>query len=237
MARSIAFTPSLSNFLWAEAISHANYLINITPTRANLGLIPYQFLHDNKPQLSHLRIFDNLCLIHQNHSLKKLDFQSLIDAFLGFNGQTKDFRVYLPDLHRIVVSTNVKLDEIQFFFSLKCLKSPLHLRRIVSHLTLLNHCPPPLHPPLFPTPNLFHSPSLSSLPLHPLSPSSQLSPIDTFPASHSFPSDSFPLIFESIATASLLLTLAISQTLPRPRSIQPPAILVRLSPPIQLSIS
>jgi hypothetical protein len=48
----------MPNRYWAEALSHAMYLINATPTKANVdGLLPYHAWHGQSPPAHSLRVF------------------------------------------------------------------------------------------------------------------------------------------------------------------------------------
>jgi hypothetical protein len=55
--RSMLIAGNVPIYLWAEAAKTAVYLMNISPTRASLGLTPEEVFHDRKPNLQHLRIF------------------------------------------------------------------------------------------------------------------------------------------------------------------------------------
>ena len=52
----------LPTYLWSEAVSHATYLINWSPTRANSGTTPEEKYTGTIPDVSMLKIFG--CLVH-----------------------------------------------------------------------------------------------------------------------------------------------------------------------------
>ncbi|GJU91517.1 retrovirus-related pol polyprotein from transposon TNT 1-94 [Tanacetum coccineum] len=48
-------------FLWAEVVATACYIQNRSIVRLLHGKTPYEFLHDNPPDLSFLHVFGALC--------------------------------------------------------------------------------------------------------------------------------------------------------------------------------
>ena len=56
-ARNLSTHCDLSLFLWSEAVSTANYLINRSPTCANNGMTPEEKYIGQKPSVEHLRNF------------------------------------------------------------------------------------------------------------------------------------------------------------------------------------
>jgi transposase InsO family protein len=57
-ARALMIASSVPPHFWAEAISTATYLINIQPSSALQGGIPFERLCGNTPDYSSLRLFD-----------------------------------------------------------------------------------------------------------------------------------------------------------------------------------
>ena len=43
--------------LWVEAVNYASYLQNRVPHKSVVGATPFEALHGNKPNVSHLRVF------------------------------------------------------------------------------------------------------------------------------------------------------------------------------------
>jgi hypothetical protein len=124
MSRSISIPAHLPAHLWAESVNTANYIINITRTRANLGLTPYELLIGAKPDVTHLRIFGSACHVHLSTGRKKLDPLSIPGVFVGFDAHTKGYRVYIPKNRRVIVTSDVKIHENTFFFAVTPIASP-----------------------------------------------------------------------------------------------------------------
>ena len=47
----------LSKKFWAESLSTAVYLRNRSPSKAVVGMTPFEAWNDYKPEVSHLRVF------------------------------------------------------------------------------------------------------------------------------------------------------------------------------------
>ncbi|KAL2630159.1 hypothetical protein R1flu_014845 [Riccia fluitans] len=62
--RCMLLESGLTKSLWGEAASTACYLLNRSPTRANLGTTPYEKFKGLKPDLSHLWVFGSTAYVH-----------------------------------------------------------------------------------------------------------------------------------------------------------------------------
>ncbi|KAJ0591376.1 putative RNA-directed DNA polymerase [Helianthus annuus] len=112
MTRCIMKARGVPNYLWGEAVRHASYLINRTPTRALVGETPYEKFKRKKPNLEHLKIFG--CLAYErvvSKQLQKLDDRSNPLVHLGFEPGSGAYRLYDPKTQRIIVSVHVDFDE------------------------------------------------------------------------------------------------------------------------------
>ena len=102
-ARSLASDSNLPVTLWSEAVSTANYLTNHSPTSANSGQTPQQIYTGKLPNVSHFCIFGSLAFVHvPKEGRKKLDNRTRIYLFLGYDEETKAFRLFDP-MHRKVI--------------------------------------------------------------------------------------------------------------------------------------
>ncbi|KFD63371.1 hypothetical protein M514_24458 [Trichuris suis] len=63
-ARTMLIDAGLSTDLWAEAIGTANYLRNRCPTKALRNVTPEEAWSGRKPNLSHLKVFGCLAMVH-----------------------------------------------------------------------------------------------------------------------------------------------------------------------------
>ena len=57
MATCILQSKNIPPSLWAEAVNCASYLQNIVPHKSMVGVTPFEALHGNNPNVSHLRVF------------------------------------------------------------------------------------------------------------------------------------------------------------------------------------
>ena len=117
-ARSLSTHCDLPLFLWSEAVSTANYLINRSPTCANNGMTPEEKYTGQKPSLEHLRIFGCLAFRHvPKEGRKKLDSKSAKCLFLGYDSASKAFRVYDADKRKILITRDIIFDETRIGFT------------------------------------------------------------------------------------------------------------------------
>jgi transposase InsO family protein len=66
--RSMLIEGNVPTYLWAKAAKTAVYIMNKSPTRANLGLTPKEVFYNRKPNLQHLHIFGCLVYVHLDKS-------------------------------------------------------------------------------------------------------------------------------------------------------------------------
>ena len=62
-ARAMMIAASLPPHFWAEAISTSAYLINLQPSAALQGGVPFERLFDRSPDYSMLRLFGCVCYV------------------------------------------------------------------------------------------------------------------------------------------------------------------------------
>ena len=83
----------LSRGWWAEALTHATYLINRSPSKPLKMKSPFEVLRGELPDLSTLHIFGSPCEILVLPAVKKLQPKSKTCLFLGYSGEKKAFRL------------------------------------------------------------------------------------------------------------------------------------------------
>jgi hypothetical protein len=111
-ARSLASDCNLPVMLWSEAVSTANYLTNHSPTSANGGKTPQEIYSGKIPNVSHFRIFGSLAFVHvPKEGRKKLDSKTQACLFLGYDDESKTFRLFDPEKCKVVLSRDVVCDE------------------------------------------------------------------------------------------------------------------------------
>jgi hypothetical protein len=95
-ARALLGSFGLRKVFWAEAVNAAKYVRNRTVSRIH-GKTPIEVL-TGKPSFSHLRVFGSECYVHvPSAKMRKLDAVSQKGVFLGYEPNTKGYRVLKED--------------------------------------------------------------------------------------------------------------------------------------------
>ena len=120
LARAMLIARNLPTFLWAEAVAHAAYIRNRSPTKALDGKTPYEAWTGKKPDVSHFQEFGcDVWVLKQGENLSKLEPKSKKMKFVGFIDEQKSIRYYDAPKRSIRVSRNATfvendpMDEIQ----------------------------------------------------------------------------------------------------------------------------
>ena len=112
LARAMLIEKKLPPFLWPEAVAHAAYIRNRSPTRALDGKTPHEAWTGKKPDVSHFREFGcDVWVLNQGEKGSKLAPKSRKMKFMGFLDGQKAIRYYDPTKRTIRVSRNVTFDE------------------------------------------------------------------------------------------------------------------------------
>ncbi|KAM1540435.1 hypothetical protein ACFX10_005105 [Malus domestica] len=95
-----------------EAISCAVYLSNRSPTRSVWGKTPQEAWSGRKPGISHLRVFGSIAHVHVlDERRTKLDEKSEKFIFIGYDSNSKGYKLYNPNNGKTVISRDVMFDE------------------------------------------------------------------------------------------------------------------------------
>ncbi|PNX70366.1 cysteine-rich receptor-like protein kinase 25-like protein, partial [Trifolium pratense] len=98
--------------LWAEAVACAIYLSNRSPTRSVLGKTTQEAWSGRKPGISHLRVFGSIAHAHiPDVKRSKLDDKSEKYIFIGYETNSKGYKLYNPDTGKTIISRNAVFDE------------------------------------------------------------------------------------------------------------------------------
>ncbi len=114
--KNMAFGANIPASLWVETISTTNYLINMSPTRANGGLSPYQQLFGVPLDFHHLRVFGCVSFVHISVHNTKWSPKSSCYVFVGYNSTSKGYRCFLLENNKVIVFKDVIFYEDHFGF-------------------------------------------------------------------------------------------------------------------------
>jgi transposase InsO family protein len=81
MTRSMLQEKKLSNMFWGEGVATAVHILNLSPTKAVMGMTPYEAWSNRKPSVSHLRVFGCVAYGLQMHNRETNWIQSLKNVF------------------------------------------------------------------------------------------------------------------------------------------------------------
>ena len=102
----------LGKEFWAEAVATANYLKNLSSTKALNNMTPYEAWHKEKPDLKHLRIFGCAAYMHEPKEIRtKIDWTSKLCILVGYEITTTQYRLWCPENKRMYVSRDVRFVE------------------------------------------------------------------------------------------------------------------------------
>ncbi len=96
---------NLPETLWVEAITHAAYIQNQSPTQAT-GTMPMEAWVGNKPDLSHLREFGMDVWILSKGESNKTQPKLVKMILVGFEDGSKAVWYYNPKTRRVNISQN-----------------------------------------------------------------------------------------------------------------------------------
>ncbi len=109
--RLLAIDISLLSFLWTKTISIANFLVNRSSTKANLGVIVKEKYTCKKLHVHHLKIFGCVPYLHiPKEQIKKLENKTRC-LFLGYDEHSKVYSLYDSVKKKIVLSRDVTFDK------------------------------------------------------------------------------------------------------------------------------
>src|ERR1700731_2770912 len=112
LARAMLIDSKLPKFLWGEAMSHAAWIKNRSPTCGLDGETPFHARYARHPNLSKLVPFGTPAWVKITDA-GKLDRCVCMGHFIGFDSTSTGYRIYLPDTKQIRIEREVvfNLDE------------------------------------------------------------------------------------------------------------------------------
>ena len=113
--RSMLSESKMPKQFWAEALSTATYLRNLSPTKAVKDITPYEAWSSIKPDVQHLRVFGSICYAHIHKTERqKLDPKSRKAMLLGYGDKVKGYRLYDLKDKKVFHSRDVLFKEMTF---------------------------------------------------------------------------------------------------------------------------
>lgn len=111
-ARCMLFCADLDKRMWAEALATAAYIINRSPNRALEGKTPYEMWTGKKPNLSHMKIFGSVAMVHvPKEKRQKWDKKSAKMLLVGYCENTKGYRLMDLKTNKVIKSRDVAFIE------------------------------------------------------------------------------------------------------------------------------
>ena len=112
MTRFMLKTKNMPKKFWVEAISCAVYLSNKSLTRNVKDKTPQETWNGRKANVDHLRVFGSIAYTHvPQQERSKLDDRSVKHVFVGYDSNSKGYKLYNPSNGKVVVSRDVEFDE------------------------------------------------------------------------------------------------------------------------------
>ena len=114
-ARTMLKAKNLPTLLWAEAVNTAVYIQNrVLSSERRRTKTPYEIWTGEKPDLSHVRVFGSEAFVYvPKQFTKKFDARSKKVMFVGYEGNSSNYRLYNPETRTVTVSRNVVFNEKQ----------------------------------------------------------------------------------------------------------------------------
>ncbi|GJV56842.1 retrovirus-related pol polyprotein from transposon TNT 1-94 [Tanacetum coccineum] len=120
---SVACTPQQNNVV--EAVATACYTQNWSLIHKRYNKSPYELLHDRKPNLKYLYVFDALCYpTNDIEDLGKLKPKADIGIFIGYASAKKAYRIYNRRTWQIMETIYVDFDELTIMASKQSRSGP-----------------------------------------------------------------------------------------------------------------
>ncbi|GKB05267.1 putative ribonuclease H-like domain-containing protein [Tanacetum coccineum] len=112
-ARTMLIFSKAPLFLWAKAVATPCYTQNRSLIHTLHNKTPYELVHDKKPDLSFLRIFEALYYpTNDSEDLGKLKAKADIRFFVGYAPNKKGYRIYNKRTRQIMETIHFTFDEL-----------------------------------------------------------------------------------------------------------------------------
>jgi len=95
---------------------HTTWLQNRTPTCALAGKTPYEMKINKKPHLAGLQEFGVAAYV-KDLKAGKLDARAQLGRFVGYDSESKGYRIYWPEKCSVTVECNIVFNENDVFLT------------------------------------------------------------------------------------------------------------------------
>lgn len=107
-ARTMLQAKQIEKKFWAEAVNLAVHVLNRSGTSTVENKSPYELWHGEEARLDHLRVFGSEVFIHiPKEKRQKLDSKAAKCVFVGYDNNSKGYRVWNPKTGKIEISRDV----------------------------------------------------------------------------------------------------------------------------------
>ncbi|GBE85892.1 hypothetical protein SCP_0804160 [Sparassis crispa] len=107
LAHAMIYVRDLPHYLWAEAIAHAVYIKNRSPTQVLNGATPEEKWNGTKPNISYLQEFSSpVWVLTEDATLSKLAPRANKYIFVGYMDGPKAIKYYDAHTRQIKISRN-----------------------------------------------------------------------------------------------------------------------------------
>jgi hypothetical protein len=112
MVRTMLGEYKTPEWFWSEAVNTACHAINPFYLHCLLKKTSYELLTGNKPNVSYFRVFRSTCYILVKKGRHSKFAPKAIEGFLlGYDSNTKAYRVFKKSLGLVEVSSDIVFDE------------------------------------------------------------------------------------------------------------------------------
>jgi len=106
----------ISNHLWTKEVKIMVCILNRCPTKSNNKITSKELFFGIKPYLDHLRVFGCKSYVHiLKEKRKKLSPKAFERIMARYDENSKAYKIYDPRHRKIVISIDVKFDELSCF--------------------------------------------------------------------------------------------------------------------------
>ncbi|CAK9796221.1 Retrovirus-related Pol polyprotein from transposon TNT 1-94 [Anthophora plagiata] len=98
--------------LWTEAVNTACYVLNRTILKAGETITPFEKWFKRKPVIKHLKVFGSAAYLNiPKEKRQKFYPKSKQVIFVGYDGESINYRLWDNDLNKIKISSDVTFNE------------------------------------------------------------------------------------------------------------------------------